>query len=305
MHDSHCGKWSNGRLAVGAAVAVLAMAGAARAEQIRYPKDKPIVTMNVPDGWAVDYTPTGVEMRSPEKNAVVIAGVVKGDKFSINVWSKSATERMIALGVAFEKAQTGETTIDPTKTGQTKTGQAKVGQAKAGQAKAGQAKTNTKAADTTLPAPKAPPAATAAAAAKPAPSAADATPPPSMLSQAPGAAPTNPSEIAALSTSKVQGSAMAPSFSMFGDPTASGPNMDTARAMSDLPSKGGSGGPNRINGLDFKVAQYSGTTMQGRPVDVQLVIIRLSDDEVFLVEQASDANDDRTVGIVTSTKSIL
>lgn len=54
--------------------------------------------------------------------------------------------------------------------------------------------------------------------------------------------------------------------------------------------------------MPFRVAVYSGASLAGQPVDVQLVNFSLSKTELFLLEQESGPADDRAVTIVKSVR---
>lgn len=88
------------------AATLLPVATAAYAKDVRYPAAHPEVALQVPDDWSVAETPLGLELQSPEKDALVVAGVTAGDRKSVDGWSKRALERMSGEGVVFAKAGT-------------------------------------------------------------------------------------------------------------------------------------------------------------------------------------------------------
>lgn len=87
-----------------AALAALVCLGtSAEAAVINFPTSSPSVSLDVPDGWTVTYTPAGLEVRSPEKNSLIVANVVKRDERSVEAWAKEANKAMVAEGVTFDK----------------------------------------------------------------------------------------------------------------------------------------------------------------------------------------------------------
>ena len=222
-----------------ASLAIIALATArAEATEVTFPKEKPRVAFDVPDGWAVTYTADGLELRSPEKNSFVLANMTKRARPEMEAWTKQAIKTMMSEGVAFDKNV------------------------------------------------KAPPVAAAPAA----PTKAQ-TPAASTAPAAIAAAPFNP-------------------FTLSGEPS---PEMKTAPPSEVQPQEGPVAMmPDSINGIakadrpkmPFKVVQYYGASFAGKPVDVQLVLFRVSSEEMFLMEQASGSDDNRAVGIITSVKAI-
>ena len=217
--------FSTSALLMGLALTVAPVA----ATEIKFPKDKPRVAFDVPDGWAVTYTADGLELRSPEKNCFVVASFMKRTRPIVDAWTKQANQTMMTEGVTFDKT-----------------------------AKA--------------PAPKV------------------ATAPAGVATPATiAAAPLNP-------------------FTLSGEPA---PEMKTAPPSEIQPqtgpvvtmpeSFGGVAQADRPK-IPFKVVQYYGASFAGKPVDVQLVIFKVNPEDLFLMEQASNSDDNRAVGIITSVK---
>ena len=81
-----------------------------RAKSVRYPAAQPEIALDVPDDWTVAETPLGLELQSPSKDALVIAGLTEGDRKSVDGWSRRALERMDGEGVVFDKSGTAKPT---------------------------------------------------------------------------------------------------------------------------------------------------------------------------------------------------
>lgn len=75
----------------------------AAAATVGFPKDKPKVTMQVPDDWTVQYTAIGLEIRSPQKDSILVGNLVKRARTTVDAWNKIATETMSADGISFDK----------------------------------------------------------------------------------------------------------------------------------------------------------------------------------------------------------
>lgn len=94
--------WAGGTALAGL-VGTILLAGPAWATQVNVPKANPVVTVNVPDGWTVEYTELGLELRSPEKDSVVVATVLKRAKGTVDVWKQKVLTRLEADGVTIGK----------------------------------------------------------------------------------------------------------------------------------------------------------------------------------------------------------
>ena len=212
----------------------LTLAGAASsgayALDIMFPKDKPKVAFQVPDGWSVTYTAIGVEMASPEKNSFVVANVVKRDRPVVDGWTKRANEALIANGIKFDK-------------------NAKV----------------------------------------PPPPVKAAAPAQSTIPAATSDVPLNPFTLSG-----------EPSAEMKSAPPSEIQPQDGPVAM--MPDKlGGIAQPDKPK-IPFRVVQFYGASVGDKPVDVQLIVFKISRDELFLLEQESGSDDSRTISIITSVK---
>lgn len=77
-------------------------ASSVEAKLIKLPEGKPKVLFDVPDDWTVTPGSEGLELRSPDKKVIIIAGLEKPTKGELSAWHKRATARMEALGVSFD-----------------------------------------------------------------------------------------------------------------------------------------------------------------------------------------------------------
>ena len=73
--------------------------GSAQARTVQFPEHRPEVSLDVPDDWSVTYTSAGLELRSPEKNSVVVANLFKGKK-ETDSWLLQAKQTLAEAGVA-------------------------------------------------------------------------------------------------------------------------------------------------------------------------------------------------------------
>lgn len=75
---------------------------AAMAAPLPLPAGKPVVQLDVPDGWTRETIDIGVQLTSPEGKSVLVVGVVDRDKAKLESWEKKALARVKAFGVAFD-----------------------------------------------------------------------------------------------------------------------------------------------------------------------------------------------------------
>lgn len=95
---------SVGRGLAGLGVAVLGLgwAGGAVAAPLQLPSSKPVVQLDVPDGWTREPIDIGVQLTSPEGKSVMVVGIVDRDRAKLEAWEKKALARVKAFGVAFD-----------------------------------------------------------------------------------------------------------------------------------------------------------------------------------------------------------
>lgn len=213
----------------GSLVALTLLGGAAEAAPMTFPKDHPVIAMDVPDGWAVATTPLGLELRAPENNSIIAAKVLGREKSFLDTWANQAAARLKTFGVAFD--------------------------------------------------------ANATAPAKPA------------------AAPPHVDSVSAFTTRP-------DAFTFSGQPSLATPGT----AGSNDPVKAGQTSVESLTGfgakvtpmpkIPFRAVQYFGTTMAGKPVDVQLVIYNLPDNRLFVMMQESGPDDGRAVAIAQSVQGV-
>ncbi len=86
----------------------------AQAKIVKFPEHHPEVALDVPDNWSVSYTAVGLELRSPEKNSVIVANLFKHNKAAAEAWPKQAKQALTDAGVVtVEKAQKPAPAIAP------------------------------------------------------------------------------------------------------------------------------------------------------------------------------------------------
>ncbi len=86
-----------------AALAAALSTAPAAAKDVLFPAAKPAVAMTVPEGWVGADTPLGLELQSPRKDSLVLAGMVSRDHDSVQKWVRQAEARMMAAGIVFAK----------------------------------------------------------------------------------------------------------------------------------------------------------------------------------------------------------
>lgn len=216
------------QVAVGTAVA-FSLASAADATEVKFPKAKPQIAMVVPDGWSVTEAAGGLELRSPEKDSYIVAGLMKQDKATVDGWTKAAGEKLKGFGVRFDDK------------------------------------------------------------AKPPPAK------PSDLAPVGNFAPTTPAA----------GGLTFSGTPSLATPGTQGSNEHAEPGAASLEALTGLGAPTTPkNKPPFRVAQYFGTTLANKPIDVQLVIFRLPKKRIFVMDQASGPTDGRAVAIVQSVRTV-
>jgi hypothetical protein len=199
----------------------------AEADEVSFPKDKPLVVMDVPPGWTVEMDAPTLVLKSPEKNSMVLAQVIGRDKAGVEAWTKAAAEKLKAFGVAFSATDRSIPTSPP---------------------------------------PQAPPSSSATDASKP-------------------------------------GVAASSAFTFSGPPSLALPGADTPPGFAmtgaaPLPAPG--------DGARLKVraaVEYGGTTVNGKPVDTELVLFDLPDHRLFVFMQESNPEDNRSVAIGKSVRN--
>ena len=222
----------------------------AAAGELNVPKAHPEIAMDIPDGWNLETSATGFEMRSPEKNSIVIGRTLGRDKVAVDTWRKEAAEKLEAFGVKF----------DPT-------------------AKA--------------PPPK--PAATL-------------TP----LENPQGQSQDKPEEKSAdksvfTTDPNVFTFTGAPSLKTPGTAGSNDPVKPGALSVESLTGFGATVENDPVNPnlpkLPFRAVLYYGATMNGKPVDVQLLIYSLPANRLFVMMQESGSDDGRAVAMARSVRA--
>lgn len=222
---------------VGVALATLGFAAAAGASELKIPRDRPQVAFDVPDGWTIERSAFAVEMRSPEKNSVVLASVL-ADRSTVDAWTKEAGEKLKAFGIQFDTNAKA-----PEKPAQA----------------ANQDKDDDKKADAD------------------AKSAFTTSPDAFTFSGAPSLKP----------------------------PGTDGSNKPVKPADNSIEGLTGFGSENASKPkpkLPFKAVQIFGTTLNGKPVDVQVVIYALPANHLFVMMQESGSDDGRAVAMAQSVR---
>ena len=104
-----------GRVALrrGVFLAGLMLASAAQATLLKFPKTDPRVALEIPDNWTASYTAVGLELQSPAKDSLVVAGIVNHDEHSVETWAKAANKVLGAEGVVFAKKGKPTRTLIP------------------------------------------------------------------------------------------------------------------------------------------------------------------------------------------------
>lgn len=220
-----------------ATTAIVGLVSAAGAAELNVPQTHPEVVMDIPDGWTMEQSSTGFEMRSPEKDSIIIGRTLGRDKKAVDTWRQEAGEKFKAFGVSF----------DPN---------------------------------------------------------AKAPPPPS---------PANPAETLKpddKKTDKTSAFTTSPdTFTFSGAPSLKPPGTEG----SNDPVKPGDLSVESLTGfgttvgadmpkLPFRAVQYYGTTMNSKPVDVQLLIYNLPANRLFVMMQESGADDGRAVAMARSVR---
>lgn len=239
MIDTHRGSSGTrlrrfGCVLAGTAAIFVSLGGAALADEVKFPEINPVVAMDVPHGWDVFVAPDGMDLKSPEKNAIIVADVVYREKGLVDAWAKMATGKLEAFGVVFDKN------------------------------------------------------------AKAPPKVAGAKPTPAPVANA-SAFTTDPDAFSF---------AGKPSLAM---PGTTGSNDPVAPAETSIEALTHLGAPTLTESkskLPFKAVQYYGTTLNGKPVDVQFVIYSLPDKRYFVMMQESGSDDGRTVAIAKSLRPV-
>lgn len=200
--------------------------GFAEAAPLQLPSGKPVVQLDVPEGWTRESVDVGVQLTSPEGKSVLVVGVVDRDKAKLEAWEKKALARVKAFGVSFDEK-------------------------------------------------------------------AKAPPPPAPKSIANGM--DFASQDGAFTFSGP------PSLAMPGAPAAGAPTATVAGTTFESLTD-----PNFevSNKPKFKVIQYVGTTLDGKPVDVQFGVYSLADKRFFAVIQESGPDDTRAVAIAKSLRPV-
>lgn len=98
---------------------VAAAVGPAEAKVVRFPEANPVVTLDVPDGWTVSTSPIGLQLRSPEKDSLVVANYFKGNKAAAEAWPRQAGRTMEAAGITIDKTATDKTATNQGSTNKT------------------------------------------------------------------------------------------------------------------------------------------------------------------------------------------
>lgn len=203
--------------------------GAAKAAPLQLPTGKPVVQLDVPEGWTRESIDGGVELTSPEGKSVLVVGVIDRDKAKLEAWEKKALARVKAFGVAFDDKA------------------------------------------------KAPP-------------------------------PPAPKPIANGMDFASQDGAFTfsgpPSLAMPGAPAAGATTAPTATVAGTTFESLTDPNFEVSNKPKFKVIQYVGTTLKGKPVDVQFGVYSLADKRFFAVIQESGPDDTRAVAIAKSLRPV-
>lgn len=215
------------------ATTFVALGSAAAAAELKIPQARPEVAMDIPDGWTMERSASGFEMRSPEKNSIIIGRTLGRDKKAVDTWRQEASEKLKAFGVSFDPG-------------------AKAPPPKPAEAvKLEDKKTDKTSAFTTSP---------------------DAF----TFSGAPS-----------LKTPGTEGS---------NDPVK--PGDLSVESLTGFGTTVGADMPK----LPFRAIQYYGTTMNGKPIDVQLLVYNLPDNRLFVMMQESGPDDGRAVAMARSVR---
>jgi hypothetical protein len=250
------------------AVCCLATTGAL-ARPVTFPKDDPKVAMDVPDDLAVEYTPFGLEITSPDRTLYIVADILPREKAEADAWARKAASKMQAFGVEFNQPGRASKEPKPAPLASAPPSAASATPSVAGKAPG--------IASTPAPLDRSAPTFTffdpGNAAAVPAAQNADPTP---VFSGAPSlATPAKPEVNLAVRTDVPAGA----DFTMMAPPsTGSRPN------------------------IPFKVGHFANTMLAGAPIDVEIIDFGVSQKQLFLVLQASRRSDDRAAEILKSVK---
>ena len=106
-------KRSLGANGLAAVLAAAAIVGPAQAKVVMFPETNPAVTLDVPDNWTVSTSPVGLQLRSPEKNSILVANFFKGDKAAAETWPKQAGKTLEEAGVTTDNTATSEAHMAP------------------------------------------------------------------------------------------------------------------------------------------------------------------------------------------------
>lgn len=270
-----------------AVAATITIVGQAAAAEIKFPKDKPKIELKVPEGWSVRTTSSGLELRSPDKNAYVVADIVKRDKTAVDAWTKLAVEKMEAEGVVFDKAwkpkpQKNAPLVDS-------------------------AVVSTVPVDSGIPmfARRAVKAEAEKEAAEKAPRMLGAPPIPEEEGLDGGAElHVNAADGAKVADTTPAQSSPSPSMASAPSFTRQSPSAVMQTGRTQPPDAAEGEAPSKIGGMNYRVAQYFGAKRDGKPVDVQLLVMNMGKDQLFMIEHESASADNRTVSIVESTKQV-